>query len=278
MATIFPRAGLPASGAKAEQGRAILKEALKHFASQGGDGLNEFLDYLAALPEGVSSLANAERLAKEMTQTLIAATVNDPLFGGEGEPIDPGVLLAASPGKKARVSVISLIGFPNDDQRQSFVNQLQMALFAWANKNPAGDRPLGGLFVMDEAQIFAPSSRTTASTGSTLELASQARKYGLGLLFATQAPKGLHNRIPGNETTQFYGFLNVPAQIQAAREMATAKGGDVADISRLTPGEFYVASDGLTLQKISTPMCLSYHPKSPLTPDEILCLARVGHD
>ena len=76
-----------------------------------------------------------------MAQTLIAATVNDPLFGGEGEPVDPGELLTPSPGKAARVSVISLIGLPNDDQRQSFVNQLQMALFAWAKKNPAGDRP-----------------------------------------------------------------------------------------------------------------------------------------
>jgi DNA helicase HerA-like ATPase len=26
-------------------------------------------------------------------------------------------------------------------------------------------------------------------------LVSQARKYGLGLIFATQAPKGLHNQI-----------------------------------------------------------------------------------
>jgi DNA helicase HerA-like ATPase len=33
-------------------------------------------------------------------------------------------------------------------------------------------------------------------------LASQARKYGLGL-FATQAPRGIHNRIAGNAATQF---------------------------------------------------------------------------
>ena len=34
--------------------------------------------------------------------------------------------------------------------------------------------------VMDEAQDFAPSSGVTISTASTLALASQARKYGLG--------------------------------------------------------------------------------------------------
>ena len=46
---------------------------------------------------------------------------------------------------------------------------------------------------MDEAQDLAPSVRTTACTVSTLRLVSQARKYGLGLLFATQSPRGPHN-------------------------------------------------------------------------------------
>jgi DNA helicase HerA-like ATPase len=59
---------------------------------------------------------------------------------------------------------------------------------------------------------------------STLALASQARKYGLGLIFATQAPKNLHNRIPGNAATHFFGRLSVPIQIDAAREMARVKG------------------------------------------------------
>ncbi len=77
---------------------------------------------------------------------------------------------------------------------------------------------------MDEAQNFAPSGATTVCTQSTLALASQARKYGLGLVFATQAPKGLHNRIPGNAATQFYGLLNSSVQIEAAREMARVKG------------------------------------------------------
>ena len=120
-----------------------------------------------------------------------------------------------------------MVGLTSDEQRQGFVNQLQMALFSWVKKHPASDRPLGGLFVMDEAQTIAPSGRATVSTQSTLQLASQARKYGLGLLFATQHLRSLHNQIAGNATTQFFGLLNSPAQIEAAREMAKAKGGDI---------------------------------------------------
>jgi hypothetical protein len=271
---LLPRARLPSTGGKAEQGRAVLKQALHAFAQGGGGELREFLTFLSDLPDGVSNLANAGKLARDISQTLIAVTVNDPLFGGDGEAADPGLLLTPSKGKNARISVISFIGLPNNDQRQSFVNQLQMALFAWVKKHPAGERPLGGLLVMDEAQIFAPSSPATASTSSTLALASQARKYGLGLILATQAPKGLHNRVAGNTTTQFYGFLNAPAQIEAAKEMAAAKGGAVNDISRLTTGNFYLASENINLQKISAPLCLSYHPKSPLTEQEVLELSR----
>lgn len=147
VATLLPRAGLPRSGAKADQGQAVLREALGQFAREGGHQLRGFLDYLSNLPEDVCQIADAPKIAHTMAQTLIAATVNDPMFGGSGEPVEPGELLSPSAGKAARISVISMVGLPNDDQRQSFVNQLQMALFGWAKRNPAGDRPLGGLYV-----------------------------------------------------------------------------------------------------------------------------------
>ena len=196
--------------------------------------------------------------------------VTDPLFGGDGTPVDPGMLLTPPPGKRARVSVISLLGLTSNEQRQSFVNQLQMGLFAWIKRNPAGDRPLGGLFVMDEAQTLAPSVGSTACTASTIALASQARKYGLGLVFATQAPKGLHNQISGNATTQFFGLLNAPAHIDAAKEMAAAKGARVSDIGSLGSGQFYAAGEGFTFMKVATPLCLTHHPKAPLTPEEVI--------
>ena len=274
VASLVPRSGLPASGARLSQGRAVLKEALAAYVRGGGGDLPGFLRYLSTLPAGVSQLASGTKLAGDIAQTLLAETVNDPMLGGAGEAVDPSVLLQATGGKRARISVISLVGLPNDEQRQHFVNQLQMALFAWVKKHPAGDRPLGGLFVMDEAQTFAPSGGRTATTESTLALASQARKYGLGLVFATQAPKGLHNRIAGNATTQFFGLLNAPAQIAAAREMAAQKGGDARGIARLRPGEFFAASDAVAFQRVRSPMCLSHHPRSALTQEEVLALAR----
>ncbi|GAA2600343.1 DUF87 domain-containing protein [Dactylosporangium fulvum] len=277
LATLAPRAKVDGKTSKAERGRAVLKEALVYYARRHRETtLRGFIGMLDDLPAAVSDLGNAAKIAAELGQTLAAAMVIDPLFGGVGEAVDPGELLTPPTGKRARISVISLIGLQSDEQRQSFVNQLQMALFAWIKKHPAGDRPLGGLFVMDEAQTLAPSGAMTACTKSTLALASQARKYGLGLMFATQSPKGLHNQIPGNAATQCYGLLNAPVQIDAAREMARAKGGDVPGISQLRTGEFYVALEGQAFAKVRAPLCLSHHPKSPLTTEEVLERARAS--
>ncbi|MGI5155309.1 helicase HerA domain-containing protein [Microbispora sp. CA-102843] len=273
LAALVPRAKLEAKTAKAHLGQAVLREAVAHYGRRGGTGLRGLIALLDDLPDGVSSLEGAARLATEMAQHLRAETISDPLFAGTGTPVDPGVLLTPPEGKRARVSVISLTGMASDAQRQGFVNQLQMALFSWIKRHPAGDRPLGGLFVMDEAQTFAPSGTATVCTQSTLALAAQARKYGLGLVFATQAPKGLHNRITGNAATQFFGLLNAPAQIMAARELARAKGGDVPDVSRLRSGQFYAAFEGGSFTKVRTPLCLSHHPSSPLTSEEVVARA-----
>ncbi|XVU30404.1 ATP-binding protein [Actinoplanes sp. CA-054009] len=274
VASLAPRAMVAGRAPKAHLGLAVLRKAVEHYGRRGGTRIKGLIDTLYSFPDGIIDLDGADKIALGLAQTLTAAMVNDPLFGGEGTPMDPGTLLAPDPGKRARVSVISLIGLPSDEARQSFVNQLQMALFAWIKRNPAGDRPLLGLLVMDEAQTFAPSGAMTACTQSTLALAAQARKYGLGLIFATQAPKGLHNRIPGNAATQLYGLLNSPIQIEAARDMAKAKGGDVPDVSRLTVGEFYLAAEGQAPAKIRTPLSLSHHPHSPLTVEEVLRTAR----
>lgn len=272
VASLIPRTGL--TRGKAAKGTAVLTEALGHFAKNGGSELNAFVTLLGNLPESVSKIRDAGRLAADMADELSAAMINDPVFGGAGERLDPGVLLTPAAGKRARISVISCIGLPTEKQRQTFVNQLELALFAWIKRNPAGDRPLGGLLVLDEAQTFVPSNGSTVSSESTIKLATQARKYGLGLVYATQAPKALHNLVTGNAATQFYGLLNAAVQIQAAKELARAKGGRVDDISRLTAGRFYGAVEGLGFNKVNVPMCLSHHPSSALTEEEVLRRAR----
>ncbi|PSK64981.1 hypothetical protein B0E53_03057 [Micromonospora sp. MH33] len=270
VAALAPHARVNGGTDKARLGRAVLREALVSYARTGANDLREFAEVLNDLPDGVSQLDGAPRLGAGMAQLLKAALIDDPLLGGIGTPVDPGELLTPRPGRRARVSVISFVGLPEEHQRQSFVNQLQLALFTWIKRHPAGDRPLGGLFVMDEAQTMAPSGAVTACTESTLALTSQARKYGLALVFATQAPKALHNQIPGNAATQFFGLLTAPVQIEAARDVARAKGTDVPDVGKMRTGQFYAGVEGSRFVKMQALMCLSHHPRSPLTTEEVV--------
>jgi hypothetical protein len=274
VASLVPRARIGRSTAKDDQSRAVLREALVAFAKGGRSDFSGFLDFLDDLPDHASSFAKAAETAARIAATLRAAAVNDRVFAGDGEPVDPGVLLQPGEGKRARVSVVNFLGLPAEEQRQGFVNQLELALFAWAKRNPAMGRPLSGLFVLDEAQVFAPSTGSTLCLDSTIALASQARKYGLGMLFATQSPKGIHNRIVGNCATHWYGRINSPSQIAAAAEVAQHKGGSPVDLAHLQRGQFYLVADGRPTELVEAPMCLSFHPPTAPTAEEILDAVR----
>jgi DNA helicase HerA-like ATPase len=72
-------------------------------------------------------------------------------------------------------------------------------------------------------RTFAPSQAGTACKASALSLAAQARKYGLGMIFASQRPKGIDNRIVSSCATHVYGRRIAPATIEANRELMAAK-------------------------------------------------------
>lgn len=276
VSSLAPRAMIDRSSPKHSHSRAVLRQALVAYARSGSSDFPGFLDFMDDLPPEASDFDKADDLARQVSATLRAAMVNDRIFAGTGAPADPGELLRATEGKRARVSVVNFLGLPTEEQRQGFVNQLQLALFAWAKRNPATDRPLSALFVLDEAQTFAPSTGSTVCLDSTLALVSQARKYGLGMVFATQAPKGIHNRIVGNCATHWYGRINSPSQIAAATQVAEQKGGSTVDIAHLRTGQFYLAADGSPTEQVDVPMCLSHHPPTAPTAEEILAAVKAA--
>ena len=129
--------------------------------------------------------------------------------------------------------------------------------------------------MIDEAQNFLPAQKPTLSLGSGLKLVAQARKYGLGMVVATQVPRGIHNQVVSNCTTQFFGRQSAPATIAAAQEIIAAGGGTAPDLGKLGAGEFYFATEGSGRPaKLRTPLCLSYHPANPPTPEAVIATAR----
>jgi hypothetical protein len=262
----------PLAGAKTSLAKGVLSDALRRFAGKGGGTLQDMIALLNDLPEGVTDIGNAEKLAAKMADELKAAVATNPLLRAAGAVLDPRLLFFGRDPARTRVSVINLSGLPSADAREDFVNRLQMTLFGWIKKHPS---PRGMLYVIDEAQSFIPSGAGAASKTSAVQLVAQARKYGLGMIVATQVPKGIDNKVVSNCTTQFLGKQNAPATIDAAKELIAAAGGRADDLGRLATGEFYFKTERSGKPfKLRTPICLSWHPPNPPTPEQVVARAR----
>jgi DNA helicase HerA-like ATPase len=123
---------------------------------------------------------------------------------------------------------------------------------------------LSGLLVVDEARDFVPSVKTVASSDSLVRLAAQARKYGLGIIFATQQPKSINHNVIANCQTQIYGRASSPASIDVIVDQIHQRGGSGSDVASLDKGQFYVHGEGLSTPiKVATSMCLSCHGSPP---------------
>ena len=60
--------------------------------------------------------------------------------------------------------------------------------------------------------------------------------------------------------------------IRSARNGLTHGTPETAEDQEKT--EFFAASDAVAFQRVRSPMCLSHHPRSPMTQEEVLELAR----
>jgi DNA helicase HerA-like ATPase len=121
--------------------------------------------------------------------------------------------------------------------------------------------------------------KASACKDSMIRLTAQARKYGLGLVFATQNPKDIDNKIIGNCSTHFYGKASSPAALDVIQEQIKLKGGGGHDVAQLPKGRFYVHNADMNLKapvKLLIPNCLSEHPRNPLDEAQVLQKATTG--
>lgn len=269
--------------AAANNKRALFSKALRFFATQGGGDLEGLIGLCQnAPPEAGLGLPNEERIFREISSGLLSAREINPVLRGAGAGIDPAVLFGdkqATAGK-TRISVINLVGLPALETQQMFVNQLAMTLFGWIKRHPQPPgRPLRGLLVLDEAKDFVPSRGLTPCKASLQRLAAQARKYALGVIFATQNPREIENTIIGNCSSQFYGKASSPAAQDTIQAQLRQRGGAGDDIGRLQRGQFYFHNADLGMSqpaKLHTPLCLSDH--QTLEEADILRLASASRE
>jgi hypothetical protein len=262
----------PSSGRSNPAALEVLLAALRYFALHGGGQLKDLIALLAALPfEARGGVEHGDQVARQMSEQLTVESKLNPLLGQAGTQLDPQVLFGSPSPGRTRVSVINLSGLPSERARQQFVDQLAMTLFSYIKDHPARHRPLLGLLVIDEARDFVPATRSVPGKESLLRLVPQARKYGLGILFATEAPKSVDQQLIASCATHFYGRVSSPAAIETVREQIRRRGGSGSDVATLMPNVFYAHAEGMTSPIRVAPLpCLSAHSPSPPGEFEII--------
>ncbi len=251
--------------------KGILAEAIKCVGREGPLTFKRLIPILSERPDDVGmGMGQTPRLAREIADAITASLALDPLLTASGPKLDPAKLFTASNEEKTRLSVISMANLGGLEKQQQFVNQLAMTLFTWIKEHPAPEEePIRGLLILDEAKDLIPSGKVSPCKESLIRLINQARKYGLGLIFATQAPRSIDHQVIANSSTLFIGKANSPTAISTVQNLLRDKGGHGEDVGRLKTGAFYLATEIINGQnaiapvKIGAPLCLSWHPPTP---------------
>ncbi|MDR1085495.1 MAG: DUF853 family protein [Deltaproteobacteria bacterium] len=245
--------------------QAILKSAVSSVYQAGPNSFDHLIEILENPPPDIVSLAGqSQRKIQDLASSLRALIVNNVLF--KPGPVTSIDRLMA-PAAKTAVTVFNLSSLGGIATQQTFVGQLLAAIFAWAKKNP--QNCLSGLIVIDEAKDFAPSLSSPPSKPAFIRLASQFRKYGFGLVLATQEPRSVDNQITGNCSTQIFGHQKAPASINNSDKLLGLPGA----VGGLSQGRFYVKSGSLKPVKIKASLSLSAHIGAA-GQDEIIDLAK----
>jgi hypothetical protein len=103
LATLAPYLG--GTGQKALLKQGILADTLRTFANSGGGTLDDLIDLLSELREGISKIGDAPKLASDIANQLLAAIATNPLLQSAGSSLDPQLLFHGS-NRKTRISVV----------------------------------------------------------------------------------------------------------------------------------------------------------------------------
>ena len=251
--------------------RAILNAAVVTYAKSGGRGLSDLLEILREPGSIVGHYNNGERHAHAVADRLAAEMQLNSMLRSEGNPLDFDELFGRN-SDKTRISVINLSALPTLDRQQALVGRLMTLLFTYARRHPSKGE-MAGLIAIDEAKDFVPSSGKAASSPPIKRAAAQLRKYGYGMIVATQEPKSIDNRVVSNSSTQIFGRALAAATQQAVQTMMSQLGGQPAKLGTLKPGQFFVSVPASPVpRKVQTSWCLSHHGPSP-TPEDVRLLA-----
>jgi len=202
------------------------------------------------------------------------ALVASPSFSawGEGQPLDPAILLR-TPAGKPRAAIVYLAHL-SDQERQFVVTLVLSKLVTWM-RGQAGTSDLRTLVYMDEVFGFVPPTAAPPAKKPILTILKQGRAFGVGMVLSTQNPVDLDYKAMSNAGTWLVGRLQTENDKARVLEgLRSAAGGtDVAaldaQIGALQKRQFLLVSAKESKPRVfGTRWAMSYL-RGPLTKEQI---------
>jgi hypothetical protein len=182
--------GYDLNGDAGKSAKAYIFTILEYMWQQGQriSNITQLADVVLNPPEKIARTLNdlvAKKEPEEIARKLRFLTVGtSSLLFQMGVQIDISLFVDNSDGK-VPVNIIYLNTLTSENDKQFFLATLLKELYCWMLKNPSNDLQM--LFYIDEISPYIPPyPRNPPPKNAYTLLFKQARKYGLGLVAATQ--------------------------------------------------------------------------------------------
>lgn len=234
--------------------KAYLFTILEYLWLQGqmiGD-MVQLADVVLNPPEKITTTLNGlvgKKEPEEIARRLRFLTVGtSSLMFQMGFQIDISLFVDNSDGK-VPVNIIYLNTLTSENDKQFFLATLLKELYCWMLKNTSND--LRMLFYLDEISPYIPPyPRNPPPKNAYTLLFKQARKYGIGLVAATQNITDIDYKALAQVNTWCLGRMMTPQDIARVQKMIQSIDPIHADavlkkLPSLRTGEFLLVSPDL---------------------------------
>jgi hypothetical protein len=246
--------GYDLNGDAGKSAKAYIFTILEYMWQQGqriGD-LAQLADVVLNPPEKIAATLNglvAKKEPEEIARKLRFLTVGtSSLMFQMGVQIDISLFVDNSDGK-VPVNIIYLNTLTSENDKQFFLATLLKELYCWMLKNPSND--LRMLFYVDEISPYVPPyPRNPPPKNAYALLFKQARKYGIGLVAATQNVTDIDYKALAQVNTWCLGRMMTTQDIARVQKIIQSIDPTHADavlkkLPSLRTGEFLLLSPDL---------------------------------
>lgn len=210
-------------------------------------------------PEGVAALgrllerdAEADGLLSRRERSTLVRRARSMTVGAKGllftagPPLDVAAMLAWAPRGRVPVNVIYTGGARSSSERDLVVATLCEDVYHWMTSQASGELQLL-LYIDEVAGLCPPHPKNPPAKKFLSLLFRQARKYGVGLIVATQNVTDLDYKALGQANTWALGRLLARQDLDRVRHLVsslypTAPDAIMDEIPSLRAGQFILLS------------------------------------